>query len=60
MKLDQEIEKDFGIAAGEKKARKPYRKPDLVKYGKLAQLTAGIGGSNMDHGQGAKTKKGSG
>lgn len=59
-KLDHEIEKSSGTAVGKEKARKPYRKPALVKYGNLAKLTAGKGGSRMDPGQGAMTKKGAG
>lgn len=59
-KLDHDIEKDFGIAAGKKRARKPYRKPELVKYGNLAKLTAGVGGTHMDPGHNTPNKKGGG
>ena len=58
--IEQELERNFGIAAGEKKARKPYEKPQLTKHGKLAELTKGVGGTRMDPGHTSPTKKGTG
>jgi hypothetical protein len=46
--------------APDKKGRRPYKKPELVTYGKLAEVTAGVGGSNADPGHTAPTKKGGG
>jgi hypothetical protein len=59
-KLSQEIEKSLAITLGKKKARKPYRKSELVKYGNLADLTAGVGGTHIDPGHATQTKKGTG
>jgi hypothetical protein len=59
-KADQEIEKSSGIAAGKEKGRRPYKKPQLVVYGNVATLTAGVGGSNPDPGHTTPTKVGSG
>ena len=39
--------------------KKPYKKPELIDYGNVAQLTAGNNGSNMDPG-GNMTKNGPG
>ena len=59
-KLDHEIEKSSEVAVGKNKARRPYKKPALVKYGKLAELTAGVGGSHADPGHATQSKKGTG
>ena len=55
-KRDQSVETKSGIAAGEKR---PYKTPQLVIYGTLAELTEGNNGSNLDPG-GARTKNGNG
>ncbi len=53
------MEEGAGTGSG-KRPRKPYKKPQLTTYGKLAELTAGVGGSNTDPGQGNTTKRGVG
>ena len=58
-KRDQNVDKGTEIAIG-KRARRPYRTPQLAVYGKLAELTAGLGGSNADPGQTSQTKRGAG
>jgi hypothetical protein len=60
IKREREVEVGAGIAAGEKRPHKPYKKPQLTVYGKVAELTAGVGGSNMDSGQSNNTKLGKG
>jgi hypothetical protein len=60
MRKRDQIEMGPGIAAGKNNPRKPYKKPELAVYGKLAELTAGVGGSNMDTGQSNRTKRGGG
>jgi hypothetical protein len=37
--------------------RKPYKKPQLAIYGKLAELTAGENGSKADPGHTAPTRR---
>ena len=49
-KFDQQIEKSSIVAAATQKARRPYQKPQLAIYGKLAELTAGVNGSLADGG----------
>lgn len=55
----QKIDVNSPHASG-KKGRRPYKKPELATYGKLAEVTAGVGGSNADPGHTSPTKKGSG
>jgi hypothetical protein len=57
-KPEKDVEMNAGIAAGKHNLRKPYKKPQLAIYGKLAELTAGINGSKVDNGQGNKTRLG--
>ena len=40
------------------KRKSSYKKPCLVVYGDLRDLTMGIGGTNPDNGQQGPTKKG--
>ena len=42
---------------GKNEPRKPYKKPQLAIYGKLAELTAGENGSKADPGHTAPTRK---
>ncbi|MGH7275375.1 MAG: lasso RiPP family leader peptide-containing protein [Nitrospiria bacterium] len=42
------------------KRKNPYRSPRLVKYGSLAQITRGGGGSRRDGGAGSPKTKASG
>ena len=58
-KRDQ-VETESGNTAGKKPQHRPYKKPQLTVYGKLAELTAGVGGSNADPGHTAPTKIGKG
>jgi len=44
----------------ESKGKKPYRSPRLVKYGSLAQITRGGGGTRRDGGVGSPKSKASG
>ncbi len=37
--------------------KKAYSKPMLKKFGSVAQLTSGVGGSNLDRGQTAPVAK---
>jgi hypothetical protein len=55
--LDQQIEKSSVVAAGKQKARRPYKKPELAIYGKLAELTAGVNGSMPDPGHSTPTRR---
>jgi hypothetical protein len=57
-KREKDVEMNAGIAAGKHNLRKPYTKPQLAIYGKLAELTAGMNGSLNDVGQGNKTRLG--
>jgi len=57
-KREKDVQMNAGIAAGKDILRKPYTKPQLAIYGKLAELTAGINGSKADNGQGNKTRLG--
>jgi hypothetical protein len=59
-KREQEGETESGNAAGKKRPHRPYKKPQLAVYGKLAELTAGVGGSHADPGHTAPTKVGAG
>jgi hypothetical protein len=43
--------------SGKNEARKPYKKPQLAIYGKLAELTAGENGSKADPGHTAPTRR---
>jgi hypothetical protein len=58
--VKQEVKTGSGIATKKERARKAYKKPKLTVYGKVADLTAGVGGSNADPGQQVQTKKGGG
>ena len=40
------------------KRKSGYKKPSLVVFGDLRDLTMGVGGSNPDNGQSGPTKKG--
>jgi hypothetical protein len=40
------------------KSKSGYKKPYLVVYGDVRELTMGVGGSNPDNGQQGPTKKG--
>ena len=40
----------------DKKARKPYGKPELLVYGDLAKLTQTLSGQNTDDGSGHPNK----
>jgi hypothetical protein len=51
----KEVEMSSGI--GKNDPRKPYKKPQLAIYGKLAELTAGENGSKADAGHTAPTRK---
>jgi hypothetical protein len=54
-------DKEAGInSASAGKERRPYKKPQLAIYGKLAEITAGNNGSVSDHGQQQPTKRGVG
>jgi hypothetical protein len=48
-KPEQNVPVSSGIVA-DKKPLRPYKKPQLAIYGKLAELTAGVNGSNVDPG----------
>jgi hypothetical protein len=43
--------------SGKNEPRKPYKKPQLAIYGKLAELTAGENGSKADPGHTAPTRR---
>ncbi len=58
IKSDKQAEMNSAIAGG--KERRPYKKPQLAIYGKLAEITAGSTGSTSDHGQMQPTKRGVG
>jgi hypothetical protein len=47
---DQKVEMNPALATGKAKPRRPYEKPQLTVYGKLAELTAGVNGSIIDPG----------
>jgi len=55
-KPEKEVEMSSGIA-GKNAPRKPYKKPQLAIYGKLAELTAGENGSKADPGHTAPTRR---
>ena len=57
-KIDKEAEMNSAIAAGKQKPRRPYKKPRLAIYGKLAELTAGQTGSMPDPGHASPTRRG--
>ena len=57
-KVDQQIQKGSVVAAGKQKARRPYQKPQLAIYGKLAEMTAGVNGSNVDPGHMNNSRRG--
>lgn len=38
--------------------QRPYEKPGVITFGSVAKLTHGVGGTKVDHGQNANTKKG--
>ena len=59
-KRGQEVETESGKPAGKKRPNRAYTKPELAVYGKLAELTAGVGGSHADPGHTAPTKVGTG
>ena len=59
-KREQEVETESGNPTGKKRPHRPYKKPELAVYGKLAELTAGVGGSHADPGHTAPTKVGAG
>lgn len=56
-KHEKEVEMSSGIAAGKNAPRKPYKKPQLAIYGKLAELTAGVNGSLADPGHTSPTRR---
>jgi hypothetical protein len=56
-KLVKEVEMTSGIAAEKNDPRKPYKKPQLAIYGKLAELTAGENGSKADPGHTSPTRR---
>jgi hypothetical protein len=56
-KLEKEVEMTAGIAAVKNVPRKPYKKPQLANYGKLAELTAGVNGSLPDPGHTSPTRR---
>jgi hypothetical protein len=56
-KREKEVEMSAGIAAKKNESRKPYKKPQLAIYGKLAELTAGETGSKADPGHTAPTRR---
>jgi hypothetical protein len=58
LKREKEVEMSSGIAAKKNEPRKPYKKPQLAIYGKLAELTAGNTGSMPDKGIGTPTRRG--
>jgi hypothetical protein len=43
---------------GKKKSKAVYKKPSLLVYGNVRELTAGVGGTNYDPGHSNVTKKG--
>lgn len=47
-------------AAGGKAPRRAYSPPTVRCLGSIVELTLGIGGSNVDHGQGQPAKNGIG
>jgi len=49
-------ETEVEMVAGTNEPRKPYKKPQLAIYGKLAELTAGENGSKADPGHTAPTR----
>jgi hypothetical protein len=55
---EKQAEINSTAAAGKEKPRRPYKKPRLAIYGKLAELTAGNTGSKSDPGQGTPTRRG--
>ena len=55
-KCEKEVEMSMGIA-GKSDPRKPYKKPQLAIYGKLAELTAGENGSKADPGHTSPTRR---
>lgn len=55
-KPEKVVEMSSGIA-GKTAPRKPYKKPQLTNYGKLAELTAGENGSKADPGHTAPTRR---
>jgi hypothetical protein len=57
-KHDQKVEMGPGIAAGKSKPRRPYKKPQLAVFGKLAELTAGVNGSTIDPGHSNFNRRG--
>jgi hypothetical protein len=54
---EKEVKMSSGIAAGKNDPRKPYKKPQLAIYGKLAELTAGENGSKADPGHTSPTHR---
>jgi hypothetical protein len=59
-KRDQKVEMSSGSVAAKDKPRRPYKKPQLAIYGKIAELTAGINGTLFDPGLGTLTRRSSG
>jgi hypothetical protein len=57
-KIKQSMRKTVHIESGGRTGRKPYEAPRLEKFGNISKLTAGVGGSNNDHGQNNMTKMG--
>jgi hypothetical protein len=43
-----------------KEGKKRYKKPTIIKYGAVSELTKGATGSNADSGQRTETKRGRG
>lgn len=57
-KRDLNVDKSAPIVAGKKSPLRPYKKPELAVYGKLADLTAGVGGSKADPGHTSQSRIG--
>jgi hypothetical protein len=57
-KTNQKVEIVSKQATEGKKPTKPYKTPQLVVYGKLAELTEGIGGSKFDPGHTSNSRVG--
>jgi hypothetical protein len=56
-KREKEVGMGAGIAFRKNESGKPYKKPQLTIYGKLAELTAGETGSAADPGHTAPTRR---